>query len=98
MTEHDHLQGENRHLDDEALSAVLDGEADVAESAHADACEVCRARLGQLRDASVLVGTPVPAPDPARRDAAIAAALGAGEHTADVVPMRRRGVPQWLAA
>lgn len=89
----DHL-----HLDDEALSAVLDGEADAEESAHADACEACRARLGQLRDASVLVGTPVPAPDPARREAAIAAALGATDRVADVAPMRRRTVPRWLAA
>lgn len=87
------------HLDDEALSAVLDGEAEVDETAHADACDVCRARLAALGDASTLVGTPAPPPDPARREAAIAAALGAGERTADVVRLRpRRTAPAWLAA
>ena len=88
------------HLDDELLSAVLDGEADVEQSAHADSCDACRARLSALRDASVLVATPVPAADPARRDAAIAAAVAAAdEHGGSVVPLRRRrSIPTWLGA
>ena len=88
------------HLDDELLSAVLDGEADVEQSAHADACDACRTRLGALRDASVLVATPVPAADPGRRDASIAAALAAADGDAGtVVPLRRRRtIPTWLGA
>ena len=86
------------HLDDEALSAVLDGEAAAEESAHVDECETCRTRLGALRDASVLVGTPVPPPDPARREAAIAAALETRPRVAEVRTLRRRTPPTWLAA
>ena len=86
------------HLDDELLSAVLDGEADVEQSAHVDACDACRARLGALRDASVLVATPVPPADAGRRDAAIAAALAAAEADTVVPLRRRRTIPTWLGA
>lgn len=82
------------HLDDEAISAVLDGEATPEEAAHADACASCSVRLTELRDASLLVGAPVPPPDPGRRDAAVAAALGALPAT--VTPIRRRVPPAWL--
>lgn len=87
------------HLDDDVLSAVLDGEATPYENTHAAACAECSARLSTLREASTLVRTAVaPAPD-AQRDAAIAAALAAAVPS-NVVPMRsrRRGVPAWLGA
>lgn len=88
---------DSAHLDDELLSSVLDGEADVDASTHTDACDRCRARLAVLRDVSVLVAAPVPPADPVRRDAAIEAALAAMEQA--VVPMRRRRTPPpWLAA
>jgi hypothetical protein len=88
------------HLDDEALSAVLDGEGTVAEAAHAESCDACSARLAELRDASVLVATPVPPGDDARREASIAAALAVlgTEAPGNVVPLRRRLPTQWLAA
>jgi len=87
------------HLDDEVLSAVLDGEATPDESAHADACDECGARLAALRDASLLVRTPVEPVGDATRESAIAAALAAAE-SSNVVPMRRRrgAPPAWLAA
>lgn len=90
MTDHDPL-----HLDDEALSAVLDGEASADESQHADTCAACSARLATLRDASMLVRSPVAPADPERRELAIAAALEAFD-AGKVVPMRRRVPPAWL--
>lgn len=93
MTDHH----DSAHLDDELLSAVLDGEAAVDASTHSDACDRCRARLAVLRDVSVLVAAPVPPADAVRRDAAIEAAMTAMDRT--VVPMRRRRTPPtWLAA
>lgn len=88
------------HLHDELLSAVLDGEADVEQSTHVDACDACRARLGALRDASALVATPARNADAGRRDAAIAAALAVADGvTGTVVPLRRRRtIPTWLGA
>ena len=90
------------HLDDDVLSAVLDGEAAADESLHADACERCASRIADLRDASMLVRSPVPDVDPAQREAAIAAALAAaalaaGDRRAEVVPLRRRLPAAWLA-
>jgi hypothetical protein len=88
MTEHD-------HLDDEAISAVLDGEATADEVAHVDACATCAARLGELRDAALFVRTPVEPPSDTEREAAIAAVLA--PTTATVTPIRR-AVPRWLGA
>jgi hypothetical protein len=80
------------HLTDEVLSAVLDGEATPAEARHASSCAMCGLRLAELQQAASLIGSPVPPVDPARRDAAIAAALAAR-----AVPMesRRRRLPTW---
>lgn len=90
MTDHD-------HLDDEAISAVLDGEGALEEVEHLDRCATCAARLAALRDASLLVRTPVPPPSDDERAAAIARAL-AGT-TATVIPLRRRRpLPVWLGA
>lgn len=90
-------RGNAEHLDDGVTSAVLDGEATPDEVAHLETCVTCTARLAALRDAALLVGAPVPPPDAARRDAAIAAALAA-EPLATVTPMRRRLPPAWLGA
>jgi hypothetical protein len=85
----------DEHLDDDALSASLDGEATADEVAHLDGCEACRARLGELRSAANLIGSPVAPVDDARREEAIAAAL-----VAMPTPIRRsrRTVPPWLLA
>lgn len=82
------------HLDDEAISAVLDGEATPEEAAHAERCTECTLRLTELRDAALLVGAPVPPLDATRRAEAIAAALGSQPDT--VAPIRRRLPPAWL--
>ncbi|MCU1373328.1 MAG: hypothetical protein JWO68_614 [Actinomycetia bacterium] len=63
------------HLDDDALSASLDGEATPAESAHVESCAECRARADELRAAANAIGTPLPAVDGTARDEAIRAAL-----------------------
>lgn len=89
------------HLDDEAISAVLDGEGTADEATHVSSCAECSARLATLREASALVGGPVEPLDAARRDAAIAAAIAASP--ADVVSLaarrrRRQQVPAWLGA
>ena len=86
------------HLDDEAISAHLDGEATPAEAAHVDGCETCTARLAELRAASEAIGSPVDLGF-ADRDATVAAAMAAAA-TSNVVPLasrRRTGPPQWLA-
>ena len=82
----------DEHLTDEVLSAVLDGEATPAEARHAGSCAMCGLRLAELQQAASLIGSPVPPVDPARRDAAIAAALAAR-----AVPLesRRRRLPTW---
>jgi len=73
------------HLDDDALSASLDDEATPEERAHLELCPACRARAAQLRAAAMALAVP-PAIDPARREAAIAAAL----------PATRRRLPSWV--
>jgi hypothetical protein len=84
------------HLDDEALSAVLDGEGAAHEAAHVDACDDCGARLEVLRSASLLVRTPVAPAGDAAREAAVAAALATV--SAPIPLRRRRPAPVWLAA
>lgn len=75
----------SEHLDDQALSAILDGET--PPSPHLDGCDECRARSEQLLGASHLVGIAVPPPDPQRREEAIALAL------ASYRPVRARWRP-----
>ena len=70
------------HLDDETLSAALDGE-DVGP--HLAGCGACTARLDELRRVAVLVGAPVSPPPAGAVDAAVAAALGG-----EVVALRPR--------
>lgn len=83
------------HLDDETLSASLDGEATAAELTHLGGCDLCEGRVGELRRAAALIGGPVAAPDHERRDAAIRTAVSAAP---TVLATRRRMPPAWLAA
>ena len=93
------------HPDDERLSALIDGEGRPDDDSHTESCAACTARLALLRVASVAVGAPVGPPDPARRTAAIDAALAAADADGDrgrVVPITRArgraGPPRWLVA
>ncbi|HLY83529.1 MAG TPA: zf-HC2 domain-containing protein [Acidimicrobiales bacterium] len=74
------------HLDDEALSAALDGEATAAEESHLESCPACRQRIDVLRSVALAVGGPVPPRPAAAVDAAVGAALGAGEAVEATVP------------
>lgn len=67
----------NVHLDDEELSALLDGEADGRAQEHLGSCDRCAARLAQLQAAAHAVAEPPSPLPPGRRAAIIAAALGA---------------------
>lgn len=101
----------NHHLDDETLSALLDGEVDAEDRDHARGCERCALRLQQLQDGSRAVAAPPPPPSPERREAMIAAALataspphGAGPPGAPPSAPAPRRTPapaargRWLAA
>jgi hypothetical protein len=91
------------HLDDEQLSAHLDGEAGEdagAAGEHLDSCADCRGRLGQLQEVVAQVGRPPAAVTDARRDAAVEAAVGAWSAVragpGAVVPLPRHPVPHWV--
>jgi hypothetical protein len=65
------------HVDDDALSAALDGEATAGEVAHISACVHCRDRQRELGAAArAVAGATVERRSPAAVDAAVAAALG----------------------
>lgn len=65
------------HLDDESLSAAVDGEATVAEQAHLSTCSRCQAEVQARAAVARAVGAPVTPRSPAAVNAAIAQALGA---------------------
>lgn len=93
----------HRHLDDETLNAVLDGEATEEERVDASACTECSARLVRLVQVATALGTRVPPSDAPRRRAAIDAALAAQDSdVAAPTPLdsrrRRRVSPGWAAA
>jgi hypothetical protein len=67
-----------KHADLEALSAFVDGEAPEWAD-HVAGCPVCRATAAELRALSARVAAPADPPPAAQREAAIAAALGAGD-------------------
>jgi len=50
----------HRHLDDDTLSGVLDGEASPEEGAAAAGCDKCSARLARLRQVAQASGDPPP--------------------------------------
>src|SRR5438445_2765815 len=74
---------DDAHLDDEALSAALDGELDgvlageLADAArvHLAACNRCSARQAELHAVALALGGEPAAPSAARRDAAVATVL-----------------------
>lgn len=96
------------HLDDERLSAHLDGsqfdDTDPAAADHLAQCASCRARLESFRSVASLVGAPVAPPSAGAVDAAVAAALAvhASPGGSPVVPLstavRRRRTQVGLAA
>jgi len=85
------------HLDDEAVSAVLDGAATEDEARHVEACATCGARLAALRSVAAAVATAVPPVERARLDAAVAAALSA-QNVVPISVARSRRLPAWLGA
>lgn len=95
---------DDRHLDDEALSAVLDGESTPEEAAHGRSCERCASRIDRFRVVAAAVAAAVPPMPTGLADRLIADALGAEEPAAPVVAIdrartrSRRGLPTWLAA
>ncbi|HEX3426946.1 MAG TPA: hypothetical protein VHT30_12495 [Acidimicrobiales bacterium] len=70
------------HKDDEALSAILDGEDDAATVAHLGVCSTCQARLAALETVAREVATPVAGRSRPDIDAAIAGAMAAWPATA----------------
>lgn len=67
----------NRHLDDETLSALLDGAADDADRGHLRSCDRCATRLHQLQAVARAIAVAPPPPTPPRRDAMVHTALTA---------------------
>ena len=65
------------HLDDDALSATLDGMNTDDEGRHLAGCELCRHRLEDFRAVARAVGSPVVLPPPAAVEASIRTALDA---------------------
>lgn len=81
------------HLDDEMMSAVIDGEASAADLNHAETCEECASKVAAWRGAiALLKAAPAPAVSEARRDHAIEAALAEldAPAVADLAEHRRR--------
>jgi hypothetical protein len=84
------------HLDDETISAVLDGELpaddDSAARAHLAGCAECRARLARFTDVAAAVAAPVDLPAAGAREAAIAGAID-GDRADGAAAGRRRWAP-----
>lgn len=93
------------HLDDDQLSAHLDGEAGPEVATHVGSCPHCEARLGRLEAVSSQLRAPVPLPPHHVREAAVAAAREAWESRAQAPKKgrgagvfsleQRRRVPRW---
>jgi hypothetical protein len=66
------------HLDDDRLSAIIDGEATPEDEQHVGACPECGEKLAVWRQTLSELDAPVPVVDVARREAAIDAALAGG--------------------
>lgn len=84
------------HLDGERLTALMDGDADPIDEAHAASCVECGARLAAWQGAAAMVSAlPEPEPDAGeRREATIAAALAEASDGAVVTALEgRRRVP-----
>jgi hypothetical protein len=74
------------HLDDESLSAAIDGEATAAETAHLSTCSQCRAGLEARATVARAVGAPVTPRPAAAVDDAIRQALDAWPDAAMASP------------
>src|SRR5687768_2485329 len=91
------MSDRNHHLDDEQLSALIDGE--VAEPAplheHLDACDVCAARTAHLRAVAARVAEPPPPMVGGDPEAAITAALAVWDAGRPIAlhPARPRRLP-----
>ena len=82
------------HLDDDLLSAFLDGEAAPGAGTHLAACAGCRARLEALDSVRRSVAASPPAAPPGLADRAVAAALAAfTEGGVDAAPVTRPTSP-----
>ena len=66
------------HLDDDRLSALIDGDATPDDLAHAATCSECNRLVAAWREASQLVSIPSDPPPAAQRQAAVEAALKDG--------------------
>jgi hypothetical protein len=88
------------HLDDDALSAALDGFATDEQQAHLRACAACGAAVARLEQVVALVGAPVTSPADAVRDEQIHRAIRAPKRAAvpTLAERRRRPPPAALAA
>ncbi|MGH9126071.1 MAG: zf-HC2 domain-containing protein, partial [Acidimicrobiales bacterium] len=67
------------HLDDDALSALVDGEATPGDREHLADCPACQAELAALAAVARAIATPGLPPVPGEVDAAIARALRSWE-------------------
>ncbi len=80
--------------DDELLSALLDGESAPGDVSHVSTCDVCQARLADLRRVAATVATPVAMPPGHVREAALTeAALATGttrRRRTSITPIGRR--------
>ncbi|MEW6474759.1 MAG: hypothetical protein AB1679_21115 [Actinomycetota bacterium] len=89
------------HLDDEILSALLDGDAgDNEAAAHLGACDRCAGRQGELAAARVaLAGAPVEPVDELTRRRLVAAALQAAEEerTSEAAAVPTRARSRWAS-
>ncbi|HUR18461.1 MAG TPA: zf-HC2 domain-containing protein [Acidimicrobiales bacterium] len=91
-----------RHLNDEQLSAHLDGEGDESAAEHLASCPECEGRLAGLLLVSSLVGGSVPSPPEAVMEAAVrvarskwSSATAGDESGADIVVLPQRRLPRW---
>lgn len=101
------MNANSEHLDDEILSALLDGDAAdeahapaIDAAAHLRACDRCAGRQGELAAArATLAGAPVEPVDELTRRRLMAAALGAaGEEPASgVAPLAARTRSRWAS-
>ncbi len=91
------------HLDDEQLSALVDGEAEADDLTHVEGCADCSARLSSFQAVAAAV-TAAPAPPAGQRDRAIRVALNSAPSDErapvpdGVRPMRRHITARWLPA
>ena len=80
----------NGHLDAEAHSAALDGQATADEQGHLAGCPACRADVDRFAVVARAVGAPVPGQPSSEAESALARALAAAGPMSQVVPLASR--------